>query len=264
MAKTYGETFPERALMSTISDLLGVPHFTTSRGGTVRSDFLQAMAEALEVDGIADMRKDDLIRACWEAATGEEMPDSKLSRGGTVTNIVLQDIVNGIIERKVSGNVATVPDDPTDGTGSGEESDEFNTGELIDERKKRIREIAEREGQNKFRAAVLESYGNRCAVTGSDVPAAIEAAHILPYRGPKYNQIANGLSLRRDIHRLFDLGMVAIDEDALKVLIGPSLKNSDYAWLDGVELTVPHKKSDRPSRDALRLHRLSTELGAAE
>lgn len=260
MAKIYGETFPERALMSTISDLLNMPHFTTSRGGTVRSDFLLAMAGALEVKGIADMRKDDLIRACWEAATDEKMPDSKLSRGGTVTNAVLQDIVNGIIERKVSGNVATVPAGSSEEPPSDGEPDQFTPSQLVDERKKKIREIAEREGQNKFRVMVLETYGNRCAVTGSDVPAAIEAAHILPYRGPKFNQIANGLTLRRDIHRLFDLGMVAVDESSYSILIGPSLRNSDYAWLDGVKLNLPIKKTERPSREALRLHRLSADL----
>jgi len=33
--------------MATISDLLGIPHFTTARGSTVRRDFLEAVGVAL-------------------------------------------------------------------------------------------------------------------------------------------------------------------------------------------------------------------------
>ncbi|WP_155378796.1 hypothetical protein [Cellulomonas sp. JZ18] len=47
MAKEYGVEYPERALMAVLSDLLGIPHFTTSRGSTVRSDFLKAVLVAL-------------------------------------------------------------------------------------------------------------------------------------------------------------------------------------------------------------------------
>ena len=39
--------YPERQLMAVISDLLGIPHFTTSNGSTVRADFLQAVAARL-------------------------------------------------------------------------------------------------------------------------------------------------------------------------------------------------------------------------
>src|SRR5262245_42509124 len=44
--------------------------------------------------------------------------------------------------------------------------------------KKVRRLINERRGQPKFREKLLSAYGGRCAVTGCDAEAALEAAHI--------------------------------------------------------------------------------------
>lgn len=87
--------FPERPLMGEISDLLQIEHFTTAAGSTVRRDFLEAVACALGLDphGLA---KDDLVAAIWKAACGSPMPEDRLSRGGTVTNRVLEEILEGL------------------------------------------------------------------------------------------------------------------------------------------------------------------------
>ena len=248
------QQFPERALMSTLSDLLGIEHFTTSNGGTVRRDFLQAVADAL---GIRDARtlptKDALITAIWEAAQGAEMPATLLSRGGTVTNRVLQDVIDGVIENDLVGHTsspAAAAEAPDDSAAS---TTDFSN--LEDERRRVVRESAIREGQAGFRTRVLEAYGTACAITATDVPAALDAAHIAPYSGPQSNEVANGICMRLDIHRMFDRGMLAVHEDSRKVMLGAVLQSSTYQTLDGSMMRVPTKRSDQPSRAALEAHR---------
>jgi hypothetical protein len=64
-----------------------------------------------------------------------------------------------------------------------------------DARRRVVRQIVARRGQPAFRAALLEAYQGRCAVTGCDAAAALEAAHLRPYRGPDSNSVTNGLLL---------------------------------------------------------------------
>jgi hypothetical protein len=69
-----------------------------------------------------------------------------------------------------------------------------------------LRAIAMRKGQAAFRQMLMDAYGGRCAVTGTDVGHAIEAAQICPYNGLDTNVVQNGILLRADWHVLFDLG----------------------------------------------------------
>lgn len=62
-----------------------------------------------------------------------------------------------------------------------------------------------REGQPAFRGALILAYAGECAITGCAVTDLLDAAHIARYSGPKSNVTANGLLLRTDIHKLFDL-----------------------------------------------------------
>jgi hypothetical protein len=80
-----------------------------------------------------------------------------------------------------------------------------------DARLRVVRQIVARQGQFAFRSALLEAYQGRCAVTGCDATAALEAAHLRPYRGPDSNTVTNGLLLRADIHTLLDLRLLAPD-----------------------------------------------------
>ena len=65
-----------------------------------------------------------------------------------------------------------------------------------DARLRVVRQIVARQGQSAFRAALLEAYHGRCAITGCDAAAVLEAAHLRPYRGPESNTVPNGLLLR--------------------------------------------------------------------
>lgn len=80
----------------------------------------------------------------------------------------------------------------------------FEPSDIQDGRKKVLREFAIRQGQKKFREKLLGAYEFRCAVTGTAIMATLQAAHIVPYKGPQTNSVQNGLLLRADIHNLFD------------------------------------------------------------
>jgi predicted restriction endonuclease len=107
--------------------------------------------------------------------------------------------------------------------------------------------------QPDFRNGLIEAYGGRCAVTGCDAVAALEAAHIVPYTGTESQQISNGLLLRADIHTLFDLDLICIDPRTLAVALAAVLHGTSYADLDGRGLSLPQNPADHPSREALAL-----------
>ena len=81
------------------------------------------------------------------------------------------------------------------------------------ERTGRPRLIRPRLGQASFRLAVLDAYGQQCAVTHEHSLPVLEAAHIRPWHVGGEHEIPNGMPLRRDLHRLFDLGYVTIRPD---------------------------------------------------
>lgn len=91
--------------------------------------------------------------------------------------------------------------------------------DLEDERRRQVAEQTVRDGQQFCRLAVLEAHGNQCAITETNLPAALQAAHIAPYMGTASNSVSNGLCLRADIHAMFDRHMLAIHEDSLAVLL---------------------------------------------
>jgi len=97
-------------------------------------------------------------------------------------------------------------------------------------------------------------------MTGSDVEPVLEAAHILPYLGPKTNHITNGLLLRGDIHTLFDLGLIAIDASSMTVIISPTLIGTGYEELAGRPLLLPSDRESHPNREALNQHRVLSGL----
>ncbi|TXT35565.1 MAG: Uncharacterized protein FD138_1301 [Planctomycetota bacterium] len=111
------------------------------------------------------------------------------------------------------------------------------------------RQIRERRGQQQFRDALRKRYADRCLVTGCEILAVLEAAHISPYRGEDDNHTDNGLLLRTDIHTLFDLDLLGIEPDQLRVELHPGLIK-EYGNLAGK--TLGCARSQRPSKEALK------------
>lgn len=141
-----------------------------------------------------------------------------------------------------------------------ETGDTFDAHDDTDLRQKQIASVAVRRGQSSFRSRLLAAYNGLCCVTGCDLIATLEAAHITPYRGAKSNHIQNGLLLRSDIHALFDLGLIAIDQDNRIILAPSALNSATYKDLNGKKLAEPCDLEQVPSTEALRKHRDWTGL----
>lgn len=114
-------------------------------------------------------------------------------------------------------------------------------------------------GQGAFRSLVLDAYGRRCALTGESTLPVLEAAHIRPYADEGRHVTSNGLLLRSDFHKLFDLGLVTVQPD-YRIRISSRIRDQyfngkAYYRLDGQELAMlPEQSSDHPDREALRWH----------
>lgn len=136
----------------------------------------------------------------------------------------------------------------------------FDPSDLLDGRKRIIASVVQRRGQPAFRKALIKAYEGRCAVTGCDAEAALEAAHIVPFQGSETNHVTNGLLLRADLHCLFDLGLVAIDTGTMTLLLGSGLLESSYKELADKHIRLPHRRIEHPSKSALDYHRSWTGL----
>jgi hypothetical protein len=130
----------------------------------------------------------------------------------------------------------------------------FDPQGLIDGRIKVLAEVARRQGQASFRAALMEAYEGRCAITGTSVVDVLQAAHITPYLGPATNHVSNGLLLRADVHTLFDLALIRIHPESLRVSVSPVLSDTDYWSLDGKHISLPRRPRLQPSRLAIAKH----------
>lgn len=244
--------------MMVLSDLLGVEHFLTSEGGSVMRDFLEAVALGLGAtpEKVKSMKKkDDIITWAVETVTGGPMDKGLLSEGGTVTNPAIQAIIDGVLVNGVPGQPKPPQVEPNPVAEEGAEADFFDPALVKDARDKRLMAMAMRQGQDKFRLAVLEAYGERCAVTEFEAVETLQAAHIYPYRGPATNKVSNGLLLRADIHLLYDRGAISVHETTHQVLLKPHLAVTRYADLEGSSLRLPSLIAHRPNTAALRGHR---------
>lgn len=114
-----------------------------------------------------------------------------------------------------------------------------------------------RQGQSRFRKDLLKAYKGRCVITGCDIEAALEAAHIIPYCLTKDNNIFNGLLLRADLHTLFDFNLIVIDPDTSFVDLNNRLQQSDsYRSLHRSSPVLPPDPiNPQPWLDAIRWRR---------
>lgn len=131
----------------------------------------------------------------------------------------------------------------------------FEPTNIEDARKRTLAEIVQRQGQAQFRGELLRAYRSTCAISACAVGEVLEASHIIPYKGPDTNRVDNGLLLRADLHTLFDLGLISVDGESLRVVIGPKLKETPYAELEGRAISLPACSGDHPSPAALNEHR---------
>jgi hypothetical protein len=237
-----------------ISRLLGRPSWPTSRGGTITRPFLDDIAGALGVDS-SDVDKVQLTRRLVEAVgeTWDEDCASAHTRsggGGNITLTALQRILRGVRARVEADRLpfsepitndassvwhaeyATVQDEL-------EIEGHLDVHSLEDARWRAFSAIVQRRGQAQFRARLVEAYAGRCAISGCDAEAALEAAHVVPYLGARTNVTSNGILLRADLHTLFDLGLIGVHCLTRTVVVSAQLEDTDYGRFHGTALLEP-------------------------
>ena len=116
---------------------------------------------------------------------------------------------------------------------------------------------------SKFRRAVLDAYGYRCAATGWQLKVGnssclLEAAHIYPLAEEQDNRPQNGIALTPTIHKAMDNFLIAPGPDYLwhtSEFLRDEAKTDDGAeWLltfDGNQLLLPKDKKLRPTPSVL-------------
>jgi putative restriction endonuclease len=119
------------------------------------------------------------------------------------------------------------------------------------EKIKKSRLVTERKGQGNFRAIITTAYSNKCCITNETTPELLEAAHIQPYFDENSNHVKNGLLLRVDLHKLYDNGLLYIDE-SFKIHISPEVKSEYYQKLNGTTIRLPENNNLHPSKEALK------------
>jgi len=86
----------------------------------------------------------------------------------------------------------------------------------------------------------------------------IDACHIVPFAVSHDDTVCNGLSLCPNLHRAFDRGLIALDENYRLVISQNFSENdSDYSIkkYEGSRILLPDMKDHYPAWENLRWHR---------
>jgi putative restriction endonuclease len=113
-------------------------------------------------------------------------------------------------------------------------------------------------GQGAFRFMVMDAYERRCAISGERTLPALEAAHIRPFSETKAHELRNGILMRSDLHRFYDLGLVTVDS-AYTFRVSSTIERDYsngkiYYALDGKTISTPQVDEAKPDREALAWH----------
>ena len=131
------------------------------------------------------------------------------------------------------------------------------TGRDFEQVRRRTRDPA-------FSKAVLDAYGERCAVCAfsvrlHDAPVALDAAHIKWHRagGRDRDKVSNGLSLCALHHRLFDVGAFTLSPK-YTVITAPAAvglgRDQSLEQFSRCSILLPEKTRDYPDGKSLKWH----------
>jgi hypothetical protein len=107
----------------------------------------------------------------------------------------------------------------------GKDDEENALGRVLDGPAYKMTQVKQRLHQRAFRAAVFARHGKKCVVTGCDVEALLEAAHLDGSNWQDgHNTAADGIPLRVDIHRAYDNGLLTLDKHHRIIDLDPTLE----------------------------------------
>ena len=115
-----------------------------------------------------------------------------------------------------------------------------------------------------FRQAIMGLYNYTCAVcrlriVTMDGESATDAAHIIPFRISKNDDVRNGISLCKLHHWSFDKGLISLST-TYQVLVSPLMSDQRLTeWmlteLQDKSILLPERNQLHPAQDALAWHR---------
>jgi putative restriction endonuclease len=114
-----------------------------------------------------------------------------------------------------------------------------------------------------FKREVPRIYNNTCCISRFRLDATInvnmvDACHIIPFSFSYDDTISNGLALCPNLHRAFDRGLIAIDDD-YRVLVSDSFVEEESRYsirqFAGKDILLPAKEEFWPDREKLRWQR---------
>jgi len=114
-----------------------------------------------------------------------------------------------------------------------------------------------------FKREIPKIYNNTCCISGMKIDAIIsismvDACHIVPFSESYDDTITNGIALCPNLHRAFDRGLIAIDEN-YRILVSNVFTESecDYSLrkFEYKEIHLPKNKNHYPLIDNFRKHR---------
>lgn len=110
----------------------------------------------------------------------------------------------------------------------------------------KTRKTRVRLGQGKFRKEMLKKFGEVCAFSGLSHVKGLDAAHLYSYAAMGEHHYNGGLLLRKDLHKLFDLGLISVNIENMKINLASSLqKIAQYKALHGTDLKVQISKETK-------------------
>lgn len=125
-----------------------------------------------------------------------------------------------------------------------------------------IREVKVRRVQRFFRQTVLESYNNRCAISGLAIPELLVASHIIPWAEDESRRAdpTNGIALNALYDKAFDRHLISFDEE-FRVVLSERIKarakdemvKEYFLKIEGKVLEMPYRFF--PETHALSNHR---------
>ena len=119
------------------------------------------------------------------------------------------------------------------------------------------REVVARIGQERFRDALIDYWGGRCAVTGLSIVPLLRASHIKPWAACSTSRerldVFNGLLLAPHLDATFDGGWIGFSDEG-RVVVSPALDLANASRL-GVEPAATLTRLDPRHLPYLRYHR---------
>ena len=119
--------------------------------------------------------------------------------------------------------------------------------------------------QQLFRKALLKVYNCSCAFCGLTFEEALEASHIIPYSVSNPNQrldVRNGLLLCSTHHKLFDNGLLTVNQDYTIKYFDLTEETDELSLYDrlhtiklhGQKINLPTDNKHLPNKNYLKIH----------